>query len=246
MSLLAMRLWCPSRRRFRGPVQVGGVESYIATPTVEYPKDKAILFLSDLFGIKFKNHLVIADGYAPTASRSSSTTSSGDALPEDTSAPGKVDLPVYLSKHSAARAVEISMKVMRALRAEGVTRVGAIGFCYGARPAFDLAFINEVQVVAVTHPSLIQIPADLEKFALQSRAPLLINSCEVDHVFPKEAQEKADEILGGGKFAPGNERTYWEGCEHGFAVRADVSDPKVKAGKEVAFKATIKFLIKHL
>lgn len=41
-------------------------------------------------------------------------------------------------------------------------------------------------------------------------------------MFGLEAQAKADEILGGGKFAPGYERTYWEGCTHGFAVRGDM------------------------
>ena len=91
------------------------------------------------------------------------------------------------------------------------------------------------------------------------KAPLLINSCENDPTFPQDAQAKADELLGGGKFAPGYERTYWPGCTHGFAVRGDLvrlanvwssarltvcgsqSDPEVKAGKEGSFEATVKF-----
>lgn len=94
----------------------------------------------------------------------------------------------------------------------------------------------------------------------------MINSCETDPQFPQEAQKVADEILGGGKFAPGYERTYWDGCTHGFAVRGNLvspstrlelaltafanshdlqSDPKVKAGKEGAFEATIKFYNKY-
>ena len=59
----------------------------------------------------------------------------------------------------------------------------------------------------------------MKKYRDESTAPLLINSCEVDWSFPPESQKIADEILGGGKFAPGYERTYWEGCNHGFAVR---------------------------
>lgn len=38
--------------------QYGGVETYIATPTTEYPKDKAVLFLTDVFGLKLQNNLV--------------------------------------------------------------------------------------------------------------------------------------------------------------------------------------------
>ncbi|KAI0357999.1 alpha/beta-hydrolase [Trametes cingulata] len=228
--------------------QIGGIESYVATPTVKYPKDKVVLYLSDGFGLKLQNNLLLADDYARNGFKVVvPDLFDGDALPEDAlSTPGKVDIPAWLSKHSGEREVEICRKVLSALKAEGVTKVAAIGFCHGGRPAFDLAFGNEVQVVAVSHPSLLQVPADLEKYAAQSKAPLLVNSCEVDPVFPKEAQEKADEILGGGKFAPGYERTYWEGCQHGFAVRGDISNPKVKAGKEGAFKATVEFLIKNL
>lgn len=50
----------------------------------------------------------------------------------------------------------------------------------------------------------------------------MINSCEVDPMFNAEQQIMADEILGGGKFSPGYERPYWEGCTHGFAVRGDM------------------------
>ena len=35
--------------------KLGGVECYVATPAVEYPKDKAVLFLSDIFGAHFIN-----------------------------------------------------------------------------------------------------------------------------------------------------------------------------------------------
>jgi hypothetical protein len=79
-----------------------------------------------------------------------------------------------------------------------------------------------------------------------SKAPLLINSCTVDQQFPHESQAKADEILGDGKFEPGYKREYFEGCTHGFAVRGDLSDPKVKAGKEGAFKATVEWFQKYL
>ncbi|KAH9893539.1 alpha/beta-hydrolase [Cubamyces lactineus] len=227
--------------------KIGGVESYVATPSGDYPKDKVVLFLSDVFGIKLQNNLLLADDYARNGFKVVlPDLFEGDALPEDALNTGTFDLPSWLGKHGAERVAGIVRTVQDALKAEGVTKFAAVGFCFGARPAFDLAFTNEVAVVAVAHPSLLQIPADLEKYASQSKAPLLINSCETDSQFPPEAQAKADEILGGGKFAPGYTRTYWDGCTHGFAVRGDISNPKIKAGKEGAFKATVEFLIKNL
>lgn len=35
--------------------KIGGVDSYVATPTVNYPKDKAVLFLPDVFGAQLIN-----------------------------------------------------------------------------------------------------------------------------------------------------------------------------------------------
>jgi hypothetical protein len=85
-----------------------------------------------------------------------------------------------------------------------------------------------------------------QKYATVSKAPLLINSCEVDKAFLLEAQSQADAILGGGRFAPGYHREYFAGCSHGFAVRGDMSDPVVKAGKEGAFKASVEWFAKYL
>jgi len=50
------------------------------------------------------------------------------------------------------------------------------GYCFGARVAFDLAFGSFAKAVAISHPSFIQVPDDLEKYKSPSRAPLLINS----------------------------------------------------------------------
>ncbi len=83
-----------------------------------------------------------------------------------------------------------------------------------------------------------------QKYASTAKAPLLINSCTVDSQFPPESQTQADKILA--DFAPGYKREYFEGCTHGFAVRGDLSDPKVKAGKEGAFKSVVEWMIKYL
>ena len=92
-----------------------------------------------------------------------------------------------------------------------------------------------------------KLPSHLskQKYLATSKVPLLLNTCTNDFSFPLEAQAKADEIFGDGKFAPGYKREYFEGCTHGFAVRGDLKDPKVKAGKEGAFRSTVEWLIKY-
>lgn len=146
-----------------------------------------------------------------------------DPVPADAFNPGvKFDVTTWFSKHPPTRAHVIVRAVTDALKAEGVTKFGSLGYCYGGRLCFDFAFTGEVHVVATSHPSLLQVPADLERYLATAKAPLLINSCEIDELFPVASSEAADEILGDGKFAPGYSRTYWPGCVHGFAVRGDL------------------------
>ena len=53
-------------------------------------------------------------------------------------------------------------KVLAGLKEGGVTKIAAVGYCYGARLGFNLAFDNEITVLATSHPSLLQIPTDIE------------------------------------------------------------------------------------
>jgi len=43
---------------------IDGVNSYITTPTINYPKDKVVLFLMDVFGLQLINNQLLADDFA--------------------------------------------------------------------------------------------------------------------------------------------------------------------------------------
>ncbi|KAI0077963.1 alpha/beta-hydrolase [Panus rudis PR-1116 ss-1] len=229
--------------------EIGGVRSYVATPSMDYPKDKVLLYLTDVFGVDLVNHQLLADDFARNGFKTIiPDILNNDPIPPDALNPGSTyDLGAWLAKHDVPTTVHpVLDKVIAALKEAGVTKFGTTGYCFGARPAFNYAIENITHVTVVAHPSLLNVPEDIEAYKAKSKAPLLINACEVDQMFPIPAKDKTVEILGDGKFAPGFELTYWEGCTHGFAVRGDMSDPKVKAGKEGAFKASVEFLIKHL
>ena len=66
----------------------------------------------------------------------------------------------WRGRNPPTRALEITRVVMAALKAEGVTTFAAVGYCYGGRIGFDLAFTNEVSVLVTSHPSLV-VEADL-------------------------------------------------------------------------------------
>jgi len=226
--------------------KIGGVDAYVATPTGEYPQNKAILFLSDAFGPQLHNNQLLADDFAANGLKTIVLDYfNGDPIPADALSPGKTfNLGDWLPNHTPEKTRPTLDKVVEALKSVGVTEFAATGYCFGGRYTFDLAFENIIKVAVVSHPSLLKVPEDLEKYATTSKAPLLINSCTVDQQFPLEASAKADEIFK--DFAPGYKREYFEGCAHGFAVRGDLSDPKVKAGKEGSFKASVEWIKKYL
>ncbi|KAG1817091.1 dienelactone hydrolase [Suillus subaureus] len=226
---------------------IDGVACYVATPTVDYPKDKVILFLPDVFGIELINTKLLADDFATNGFKVVAVDYfNGDSLPADIMNSASFNREAWFAKHGNEQTRPSLDKVIAVLKEEGVTKFGATGYCFGGRYTFDLAFDNAIQCAVVSHPSLLKVPNDLETYFSTSQAPLLINSCEIDHMFPAAAQAKADEIFGDGKFAPGYKREYFPGCTHGFAVRGDIKDPLVKAGKEGAFKATVEFFLEHL
>jgi len=228
--------------------KIGGIESYVATPAGEYPKEKAILLLPDVFGLQLVNAKLLADDFAANGVKTIIPDYlNGDPIPADALQPGKnFDINAWFVNHTTEKTRPTLDKVLEALKAEGVTSLAATGYCFGGRYVFDLAFENIIKVSVVSHPSLLKVPEDLEKYFATSKAPLLINSCTVDQQFPLESSAKADEIFGDAKFVPGYKREYFEGCTHGFAVRADLTDPKAKAGKEGSFKSAVAWILKYL
>ncbi|KAF8677884.1 hypothetical protein AX14_004748 [Amanita brunnescens Koide BX004] len=226
--------------------KIAGVDCYIATPTGDYAQDKVLLYLPDALGLHINAHLLV-DDFANNGFKTISLDYyNGDPISDTILTSFRdIDIPAWLARHGEDVTRPIVDNVIDALKEQGVKKFAATGYCFGGRYVFDLAFDHVIEVGIVSHPSLLKNPEDLEKYAAVAKAPLLINSCPVDGQFPPEAQAKADEILGNGKFAPGYTREYFEGCTHGFAVRGDLNDPKVKAGKEGAFKAAVEWLKSH-
>ena len=89
----------------------------------------------------------------------------GDPIPEDAVLPenrDKFDRASWFARHSDNAWRPIIDKVIIALKERGVARIGTTAYCYGAPPAFYLAYSNTSHVTVLSHPSRLQVPADLE------------------------------------------------------------------------------------
>ncbi|GJJ07049.1 hypothetical protein Clacol_001248 [Clathrus columnatus] len=223
--------------------KINGVDVYVAIPPegVEYDKEKALLYLPDALGLHVN---AFADDFARNGLQTYAVDYfAGDPVPQgvftDEEKRKAFDLSVWIARHPESHARPLLDAVIQGLKDKGIKEFAATGYCFGGKYIFNLAQENIIKVGATSHPSLLKIPEDIETLASKSKVPILINSCDVDQQFPKESCDLADSLLGNGKYAPGYRRVHWKGCVHGFAVRGDMSDPLVKAGKEGAFVETV-------
>lgn len=71
----------------------------------------------------------------------------------------------WRARHTAAQTRPPVDAVISALKAEGVTKFGVTGFCFGARFCVDLALDGAADVVVLSHPSMLKVPGNFEVYA---------------------------------------------------------------------------------
>lgn len=91
----------------------------------------------------------------------------------------KFDREKWFAAHSMEITRPIVDKFLVGLREKGITKLGVVGYCYGARHTIDLAKKNLISSAAVAHPSRLEPTKDFADLLAESHVPLLINSCEV-------------------------------------------------------------------
>ncbi|GJN94071.1 hypothetical protein Rhopal_007135-T1 [Rhodotorula paludigena] len=220
--------------------EINGVRTYVTLPKGDYDKTKAVLFLTDIFGIDtLPNGLLLADSYAANGYATyMPDLLNGDPVPMDAFQKGEFDLGAWFPHHGADVTRPPIDKVLRAMRDKGFTKVAAIGFCFGARYVVDLVLDNAVQAAMVAHPSLLEVPADIEKLK-QSSVPFLWNNAGDDHGgFNPDVQKQARAILEG---SAAHKWLVWDKVDHGFAIRGDPSDETQRKAADGAFEATVQF-----
>ena len=79
----------------------------------------------------------------------------------DFNAPG-FDIYAWIGKHASETWIPSVDAVVEALKAEGVTRVGTTGYCFGAGPCWHLGLKNESHVTVLNHPTLLKTPQSFE------------------------------------------------------------------------------------
>jgi len=227
-------------------IKIGNIEAYVAEPTGKtVHKDTAILFLPDVIGI-WQNSQLMADQYAANGYYTLiPDLFNGDPL--SLNRHEGFDFMAWMTKgtggnnpHTPEGVDPIVEKSLAWLKEQGFTKIGSVGYCFGAK--YTIRFMPKgkgIDVGFVAHPSFV----DESELAAIS-GPLSIAAAETDQIFPAEKRHKSEKILIETK-QPYQINLY-SGVVHGFSVRCDTSKKIEKYAKESAFLQAVAWFDEHL
>ncbi|KAF9457820.1 dienelactone hydrolase endo-1,3,1,4-beta-D-glucanase [Collybia nuda] len=222
---------------------INGVATYVAKAQHSSNPNRALLLLTDIFGLPLVNSKLMADDFAANGFDTFIPDYlNGDPVPVDDPT---FNMTAWLPNHTEAQTMPTLLAAIDGLKKEGFKEFLSTGYCFGGLYSTRLSQQNIVKVGTMAHPSLLTVPDDFETLLANSHVPIQMNSAELDTAFSPAVQAIADGILGDGKYRPGYDRPFFTGVGHGFAVRANLSNPIEKEAKEGAFFAAVKWLRAH-
>ncbi|KAK1417003.1 hypothetical protein QVD17_26125 [Tagetes erecta] len=199
-------------------LQIASLNSYVSGN----PDSKsAVIFISDVFGYGAPKFRQLADkvasaGYYVVVP----DFFHGDPLTSFN------DIENWLKNHSPEQAVEFAKPVIQALKEKGTTKIGAAGFCWGAKVVVELAKDAEIQVAAILHPSFVTLD-DIKGV----KVPIGIFGAEIDQRSPPELIKEFEAAVVANKV--NHFVKIYPGVAHGWTVRyKDEDEAEVKCAHE--------------
>ncbi|KAI0712480.1 alpha/beta-hydrolase [Earliella scabrosa] len=236
-------------------VIVGGFNAYAVG---DENSDRIIVIGVDIFGWKFVNTRLLADEYASHGFRvvipdlfngyelPQWTLAARDPVYPRTLFQRYIALPASLFVlapfvlRNAPRQASTLATVASALRAARPSaKVGFVGFCWGGR--FAISENHQFDATVACHPSLVKFPQELDGV----RKPFSLAVAATDHDFDRARAEETERILKERGLADVQVVVY-EGVEHGWTIRGDMSNPTQKKARDQAVQQVVGWFEKHL
>ncbi|KAI1358176.1 dienelactone hydrolase [Xylaria arbuscula] len=206
--------------------------------TTGSPSDKAVLYLTDVYGIQLLENRLLADsfgraGYFVVAPDLFNGTPSTVDLNDMTPAQKEVFLAAA-TPEDTDNLIAVGLDYLQTVK--NISRIATTGYCFGGRFAFRwLAEGTGVSVGFAAHPSNLQ---NEEIVAITN--PVAIAHADADGANPAARQAEINALLLNSTTVEYTVSLYG-GNSHGFGVRANISDPRQKFGKEQAFFQAVRF-----
>lgn len=217
-----------------------GLETYVAGP--ESPKDGNVLvILTDVYGIKVNNVLLIADQLAAISGYKVYVPDFlfGDEVGNDVvMMDGTFDVAGWLQRHNVEKTHGLVNGFLTSLKSDvKPKKIGVIGYCFGAKYAIKQIDSESglADVAAVAHPSFV----DIKEVEAIGKRPLLISAAENDTIFPEELRRQTEDALK--KMGANYQLNIFGTVAHGFACRGDLSVPQVRYAQDKTIEDQVSF-----
>lgn len=146
----------------------------------------------------------------------------------------------WIQLHGPDKGFEDAKPIVAALRSKGISAIGAVGFCWGAKAVVQLAKSDDIQAGVLMHPSFVTV--DDIKDVIK---PLAILGAETDHLFPQELAKQVKEILSS-KPEVDSVVKIFPGVSHGWTVRYNTEDENAVKSAEEAHQDALNWFEKYL
>ncbi|TFK21079.1 alpha/beta-hydrolase, partial [Coprinopsis marcescibilis] len=194
---------------------------------------KVVLFFSDIYSPFFINNQLLQDQFASEGFHVVGIDYFlGDPIQNNEGKPGFNRTEWSAQKRQ--QALELVPKWIEGVKGiYGTTRkdVGT-GYCFGAPYAVNMGATDDVVATAFAHPSGLT-----EAHFTSLTKPVLLSCAETDTAFPAQSLRRANDILTEKKGI--YHLQIFSGVSHGFATRADLTDPNAAWAKEQSAKSVI-------
>ncbi|KIK69560.1 hypothetical protein GYMLUDRAFT_33933 [Collybiopsis luxurians FD-317 M1] len=225
---------------------------------------RAIILLTDIFGLPLVNCKILADRISKRLSCDVWVPDLFNGKPPITvdklKVPERVgeklnlfsflvnalpSLPAFFRNRPSVTYPRVENFIKKLQSEKKYHSLGAVGYCYGGNLAVTLASTDLVDGVVICHPG------SLTEQAIRAiKVPSAWACAQEDMSFkPDGIRRRAEEILaerkGKDNFVEYEFRDY-EGTVHGFAARPNLEYPEVMAGFEGAFEQTVQWFEKTL
>ncbi|KAF8038086.1 hypothetical protein BT93_B0825 [Corymbia citriodora subsp. variegata] len=215
--------------------QVGGLNAYVAGP----PDSKlAILLVSDVYGYEAPNLRKLADKVAA----SGYYVVVPDYFKGDPYAPENAERPigVWIKDHGADKGFEETKPVIQALKSKGISKIGAAGFCWGAKVVVELGKCELIQAAVLLHPSFVTLD-DIKGV----KVPIAVLGAEIDQMSPPELLKQFEEVLAAKSEVDGLVKIFPK-VSHGWTVRYKVEDAAAVKSAEEAHLDMTQWFVKYV
>ncbi|XP_055815169.1 endo-1,3;1,4-beta-D-glucanase-like [Solanum dulcamara] len=214
--------------------QLGGFNCYISGPA-DYTQ--AVILVSDIFGYEAPKLRKLADKVAaagfyvvvPDFLR-------GDPHVANDERP----LEVWIIDHGPDQGFEDAKPVIEALKSKGVTKIGAAGFCWGAKVVVELAKYAYIQAAVLLHPSFVALD-DMHAV----KVPISILGAEIDRRSPPELVKQFEMALNAKPEVDAFVKIF-PGVSHGWSVRYNDEDEFAVKSAEESHQDMLGWFEKHV